>query len=371
MRTHVRALAEPPPFLSDQIVTILKTSLASALTWWLGNLLGQPRPYFAVLAVIVVMQGHTYGSLLKAGQFLLGVAGGLVLGVLALRSPVLSPPVIGALILISLLLGMRIKVGPDLNNQIAISALLMLAIGAVNWGVIRLWETALGGVVAVVVSAALWPPNPVRVLRREVEQTRKRLKEDLRATIELLDGRAGAAAASANLERVRTNSERAHELVSEVARADEALRWNPWHAGRRAELDELGERLTVLAQSYRHVRSLARQAADMLNRADPAARRPAWVSEAREALWEVVRATSEALDRRLAGGDPEEPLRAARDARRRFLRQGEGDALAAAMAVEFRELAADLELPKERREEDDQEPTILGRLLAAVRQDHR
>jgi hypothetical protein len=34
--------------------------------------IGEPRPYFAVLAVIIAMQGHTYGSLLKAPQFLLG-----------------------------------------------------------------------------------------------------------------------------------------------------------------------------------------------------------------------------------------------------------------------------------------------------------
>jgi hypothetical protein len=90
----LQALGEPPRFLPETGVWMFKASVASGLAWWVGNLIGEPRPYFAVLAVIIAMQGHTYGSLLKAAQFLLGVFGGLVLGVLALRSPALPPPVL-------------------------------------------------------------------------------------------------------------------------------------------------------------------------------------------------------------------------------------------------------------------------------------
>ena len=56
------ALAGPPRLRSEQAIWICK-SLTPGLTWLLGNLPGQPKPYFTVPAVIMVMQGQTYGSL--------------------------------------------------------------------------------------------------------------------------------------------------------------------------------------------------------------------------------------------------------------------------------------------------------------------
>jgi len=361
----LQALVEPPPFLPDTGVWILKASIASGLAWWLGNLVGQPKPYFAVLAVIIAMQAHTYGSLLKAAQFLLGVFGGLVLGVLALRAPGLSVPIVAALIFVALVLGTRVKVGPDTNVQIAISALLLLAIGAVNWGITRLWETALGGVVAVVVAGLFWPPNPVRHLRKEIESTRRRFKADLVAIYDLLVRSGARPDPASTLDKVRANQESADSLVSQVGQAEDALRWNIWHAGERPELDALDGQARLLAQAYQHARSLAREVADLRPRGSP---EPAWMPEARSQLWDAMRLTQEALDRRLGGGEPEGALRQAREARRAFLRRAGEEPRAAAIAVDLAEMAADIATPRE--VEEDGERSAFTRVVHLLRR-HR
>ena len=339
MRKALQALVEPPPFLPYTAVWILRTSVASGLAWWLGNPVGQPKPYFAVLAVIIAMQAHTYGSLLKAAQFLLGVLGGLVLGVLALRTPGLSVPVVTGLIFVALLLGTRLKVGPDTNIQIAISALLLLAIGAVDWGVTRLWETAVGGAVAVVVATLFWPANPVRELRKEIQTTRDRLGAGLVAIHELVVRSGPGGDPAGVLERARANQQRADSVVSHVGQADDALRWNLWHAGKRPQLAGLERQARLLAQAYQHVRSLAREAPDLRPREGP---EPPWLHQVRAPLWDAVRLNLEALDRRLDGGEPEPALRKAREARRAFLRRATDEARAVAIAVDLAEMAADI-----------------------------
>src|SRR6202011_3886649 len=85
-------LAEPPGFLPPLVVLSFKVALASGLAWAIGQAFGFPKPWDAVLAVIILMQGHAYGSLLNALQFLVLIFAGLEHGILALRSLRLSEP---------------------------------------------------------------------------------------------------------------------------------------------------------------------------------------------------------------------------------------------------------------------------------------
>jgi uncharacterized membrane protein YgaE (UPF0421/DUF939 family) len=264
--THIRhlawRLAEPPPLLPPLAIQSLKVAIACGLAWWLGQALGSPRPFDAVLAAIILMQGHAYGSLLNALQFLLGVAAGLVLGIVADRVVGVSPPVLAALMFVCLLMGGWLKVSSQgFNNQIAVSALLVLASGSAT-NVARLWETALGGAVGVLVAALLWPPNPVRGLRQEYREVLHGLRSDVLRSVELVGAVGGAGDAEAHRRRVRSHSERADAAVAQVAPAEDALRWNPWHFGRLSDLSQLEDRLRLLAYLYRTVRALARQAAE-------------------------------------------------------------------------------------------------------------
>jgi uncharacterized membrane protein YgaE (UPF0421/DUF939 family) len=337
-RPRWRHLLEPPSFLSDTAVQIIKAAVASGVGWEAGVLLGQPKPYFVVLAVVITMAGNTYGSLLRGGQYLLGVLVGLGLGVAAQRLVGLSAPVVALMILFALAMGTRVKVGRDTNIQIAISALLLLAIGAVDWGVTRLWETAVGGAVAVVISALFWPPNPVREVRAGIARRRRQLREDLLRACELIDAPDRGKAAPSHLARVRRRIEDADAGIAEISAADEALRWNPWHAGRRTELEALEGRARLIAALYQHVRSAARYISDAVTRdTEP----PPW-ADAKAPLVEAASAVCDAMDLVLADQPADEPLTRAHKARQTFVFRAGSAPQAAATAIELGHLISDL-----------------------------
>jgi uncharacterized membrane protein YgaE (UPF0421/DUF939 family) len=354
-------VAEPPGFLPPLAVYCLKVALACGLTWWSGSLLGMPRPFNAVLAVIILMQGHAYGSLLKALEFLLGVAAGLVIGVAAERFFGISAPVLAAVLFVCLLIGGWLKVSSQgFNNQIAVSALLVLATGSAD-NVSRLWETVLGGGVGVVVAALLWPPNPVRGLRQRYRQLRGRVASDVLRSLELA-GRADGAAAEANRRRVREHSEQADAVVAAIAPAEEALRWNPWHLGHLHDLSRLEDRLRLISYLYRTVRALARQAAEAPGSHTAAG--SAWDAAGPDLLAagsELV----EAVERRLSGREAREAIGRGRDAMGRFLAAVPREHHAVALGAVLDDLLSDVEgwRPDNRVDPDRQLVTrILSRL---------
>jgi uncharacterized membrane protein YgaE (UPF0421/DUF939 family) len=321
------------------VLQCIKVALACGLAWWLGPFFHLSHPFNAVLAVIILMQGNAYGSLLNSMEFLLGVAAGLVLGIGAHLLLGISPLVMAGMMLVCLLLGGWIKVSSQgFNNQIAISALLVLASGSAS-NVGRLWETVLGGAVGVLVAAVLWPPNPVSRLRQQFRDVRAQLQSDVLRSVELA-GRGDPAAAEESRRSVREHSERSDAAVTEIGAAEEALRWNPWHGGRMQDLCRLEDRLRLISYLYRTVRALARQSAET-PRPDPEDR-PAW-EVARPELRTAGGALVEAIDRRLTGQDARDPITQARAAVSRFARAVHREHHAVALAAVLDDALNDVE----------------------------
>jgi uncharacterized membrane protein YgaE (UPF0421/DUF939 family) len=314
-------------------VQSLKVALGSGLAWGAGQALHSPRPFAAVLAVIILMQGHAYGSLLNALEFLLGVVAGLVLGMLANRLVGVSPLMLATVILVSMLMGGWLRVSRQgFNNQIAVSALLVLASGSAE-NVDRLWETAVGGAIGVAVAALIWPPNPVHGLRDEYHQLHAQIKADIQRTLELAGTDADL---EANRRRVRSNAERADAAVAGIGPAEDALRWNPWHARGVHDLSRLEDRLRLISYLYRTVRALARHAAGASHRErDWEPGRPHLLAAGAEA--------GRAIDRRLRFDDARDQITLARAAVTRFALNAPRDRHALALAAALDDLLTDIE----------------------------
>ena len=368
LRSRIRALAwrlaQPPGFLPPLAVQTIKVALACGVAWWLGPYFHLPHPFNAVLAVIILMQGHAYGSLLNALQFLLGVAAGLVLGIGAHMLFGLSPLVLAAIMFVCLLMGGWLKVSSQgFNNQIAISALLVLATGSSD-NISRLWETVLGGAVGVGVAALLWPPNPVWQLRQQYRDLRTRLVSDVLRSLQLA-GRPGAATeAEANRRTVREHSEQADAAVAAIGPAEDALRWNPWHTLRMHDLSGLEDRLRLISYLYRTARAVARQSAEM----------PGFDQHNR-AAWEAARADLlvagsglvTAIDRRLTGQDAGEAVSKARTAVTRFAGAAPREHHAVALAAMLDDLLSDVESWRPRNVVDP-ERQLVARVLRRLGQ---
>jgi uncharacterized membrane protein YgaE (UPF0421/DUF939 family) len=230
-----------------------KMSAAGTLAWWLSTLLGADRPLFAVLVPLVAMDGDALSAVNVSLARTLGVFAGVFLGLGLLQLDLPSTTLVALLLVLSLAAGLvlRVKDGP-LNNQVAITALFMLYVGASQRaetvGAARIWETALGAGVAVAVSALVWPPDPLREARRRSTRLRGWLHDDLERIADLL-AHPDAEAAEGQLELVRERSLQAIRDVFELEQGERALRWNPRRRADAAAFAEERGRLPAATTS--------------------------------------------------------------------------------------------------------------------------
>ena len=94
---------------------------------------------------------------------MLGVMAGVVLGIAVVAVAGVSTSGVVLLLVVGLAIGLFLRTGPELNTQIAISALLVLIVtkNADSYAVERIWETGVGSVVSLVVAAFVLPPDPL------------------------------------------------------------------------------------------------------------------------------------------------------------------------------------------------------------------
>lgn len=143
--------------LSDATRTIAKVAVASGLAWWFASLAGQSRPVFAAMAPVVVIRMDPGSTLRGSFGRVLGVIAGVGIGLVALSiarpSPLEAGIVVAAALVVDNLIGLIPKYGVDTKNQSAISALILLFVATrVNsYAVARIWETALGAAVGLVI----------------------------------------------------------------------------------------------------------------------------------------------------------------------------------------------------------------------------
>jgi uncharacterized membrane protein YgaE (UPF0421/DUF939 family) len=249
--------------LPGELKLALKMAGASTLAWWICTLLGQPRPIFAALIPLVALSGDPFSVVSVSISRVVGVfAGvGIAIGLIQLDLDLL--PLVALALFSTTLVGIALRIGDRPNIEPAFSALFLIAFasaGVLSAGFARIWETAIGAVVAVVVAAFVWPPHPVQELEHRLDRLRRELVEDLAAVAADLAGESGAV--ERRLEQLREHSRDAMRDVFELERAQQAMRWNPLrrrHAGQFAELER---RIRLAGRIYRHARAIARDVAD-------------------------------------------------------------------------------------------------------------
>ncbi len=234
------------------LLQAVKTSVATVLAWLLAQLLlPGDLPIFAAIAALLVVQPSINQSLGKAIERSLGVIGGVLVayGVGLLFGT--SSWIVLLAVVLSILLAWGLRLGPGSANQLPISAMLVLAIGAATPGYAleRIIETIIGAVVALVVNVLIVPPvllapahDAVVLLAREVADTLDRIALALRApqrtfALEELMIKARL------LRPMLAAAERA------ITQAEESLTLNPRQAKHRRVLEadiELYKRLPAL-----------------------------------------------------------------------------------------------------------------------------
>ena len=155
-------LVRPGLVTRDQVFLAAKTAIAASLAW-VAALAADPhsRPYFAPLAVLLVVQPTVYDSLSRAFQRVAGVVVGVTAALAVSR--VLPPSAwsIGIIIFAGLLVGWTARLGPQGVVQVPVSALLVFLVGQTTPGYAgeRIIDTLIGAGVAVI-AVLLTPSTP-------------------------------------------------------------------------------------------------------------------------------------------------------------------------------------------------------------------
>ncbi|MFI5613676.1 aromatic acid exporter family protein [Amycolatopsis sp. NPDC051903] len=208
---------------------VLRIVVTAAVAWQVCVLLGaQQPPVYAVIVPLVSVRDAPYSTFNVSLARLVGVVCGLSIGILVLN--VVRPSALAlALVLgLALLVGIVLRIGGTLNLQVAVSALLVFAnTDPDSYAVSRLWETAVGAGVTIVLAPLLLPTNPARAFITELHGTAAELARNLRAPTDE--------------QAVRAAESRARALPGQLALARKAVRahpvWRRREPGRLASLD--------------------------------------------------------------------------------------------------------------------------------------
>lgn len=299
----------------------IKMTIGGTAAWWLAGELGARRPIFAALVPLVAISGDPFAAVSVSLARILGVFAGVGLGIGLTQLDWSTTARVAAALLAGTLIGIVLKVGERPNIEVPIAALFLLGFASANvshLGIQRVWETAIGALVAIVVSTLLWPPDPVRELDRRLERLRQQLASDFAAVAD--DLATGSGATSGQLDDLREHSLDAVRDVFALEPARRALRWSPLRRNDVAKLDDYARRINLAARMARHVRAIGRDVADTP------------VRDA--ALATATRHLADAADRSLRDEDASAPLARADEA----LAQASEPVLAA----QLRQLRADL-----------------------------
>ena len=236
------------------ILQVLKTSVAVVVAWVASAaLLGTPMPIFAAIAALLVVLPSVNQSVARGIERSLGVILGVVIAAVAGSLLGAESWVVLSVIVVCLLLGWALRLRPSAANQIPISGMLVLALGAQTPGYAfdRILETIIGAAAATIVNFAIVPP----VLLLPAHVAVGRLLRECAVTLDFLSLSLTEPQDAESLQALMVQARSLRKLdaaaVAAVVTAAESLTLNPRRGRNRRVLDndtELLNRLSVLAR---------------------------------------------------------------------------------------------------------------------------
>ncbi|MET0734437.1 MAG: aromatic acid exporter family protein [Microbacterium sp.] len=222
------------PFLQ-----VLKSAVATVAAWLIAAWLIQgPPPVFAAIAALLVVQPSVNQSLTKALERSIGVIAGVVI---ASALGILFGGATWVILLatvVALAVAWLLKMTSGTANQVAISAMLVLALGSTTAGyaVDRILETLLGAVIGIIVNLVLVPPVAVAPARTAVDALGEELADSLERLAAALEAPRSQAQVEELLLKARLMKPMREKADAAIDDAAESLTLNPRRTNHRSDL---------------------------------------------------------------------------------------------------------------------------------------
>ena len=243
------------------ILQIAKASVATIAAWLVaGWLIPGQLPIFAAIAALLVVQPSVNQSFGKAIERSIGVILGVVIATGLSFVFGQSSWVILLAIVIAMLVAWALKMTPGTSNQVAISAMLVLALGASSpeYALDRVIETLIGAAIGIVVNALVVPPVALTPARRDLAL----LGGELAASLDRLASALESPQSPAGLEELMVEARLMRPMKdaadASIATGEESLTLNPRRSAHRTELAELRALLDRLSPIVTQVIGMTR-----------------------------------------------------------------------------------------------------------------
>lgn len=235
------------PFLQ-----IIKTIVAGVIAWFLAALLlGDTKPVFATIAALIVVQPSVNQSLRRGIERSVGA----VVGVTIAFGMVLIFGDVAWVALVSMssgiLLAWIFKLTPATAVQISLSAMLVLALGAITpvYASLRILETIIGALVGIIINAVVAPPVAIAPANEAVSKLGAHVAQILEDMGTVLANQTSARVLDTLYLNARALREEFNETLATLTQAQESLRYNARKKKLSHLLDrenQLMERLAIL-----------------------------------------------------------------------------------------------------------------------------
>jgi len=242
------------------LLQVFKSAIATIAAWLIaGWLVPGPLPVFAAIAALLVVQPSVNQSFAKAFERSIGVIAGVVIAVAL--SLLLGPQgwVVLLAIVVAMLVAWAFRASPGTGNQVAISAMLVLALGSSNpqYALDRIVETLIGVAIGIIVNALVVPPVLTAPARRDLGL----LGTELAASLDRLARALPSVQTPAQLQGLMVEARllRPMQATAEasVAAGEESLTLNPRRAS-RGEVADMRALLTKLTPIVTQVIGMTR-----------------------------------------------------------------------------------------------------------------
>nr|WP_279550736.1 FUSC family protein [Leucobacter weissii] len=222
------------------MLQVLKAAGAAILTWFVCLLIfpGQ-LPIFGAIAALLCVQESVNQSLTRGIERVVGVLLGVSVALGAGAVFGAQSWLFVAAIVVAMSIGWSLRMTNTSTNQIAISALLMIALGGLefDYGVERLVETAIGAAIGVLINAVVVAPVHTTRMHETIGRLTSRTSDVLRRIADGLEETRDAAWLERMLADARSLQQERAEVQQLLRNARESLRMNPRGPRYRAMLE--------------------------------------------------------------------------------------------------------------------------------------
>lgn len=252
------------------ILQMVKTAIAAIVAWTVTSLLPSPEPpIFAVIAAIIVVQPSVNQSFLKAVERSFGVVLGVVIAMLLGVVFGGQPWVILLAVVAAIVLAWALRLSAGATNQVPISAMLVLALGAASPGYSgeRIVETMVGAAIAVVVNALVVPPVPMTAARTSIIELAEVTARSFEKLADAVIGAKQAEHPELLLIEARLLRPMQDRATRDVVAAEDALSLNPRARKYREQIEAMRETLRALSVTTTPLIGMTRAFRDHYNEA--------------------------------------------------------------------------------------------------------